>query len=134
MEAQTQGPLPHPPLSPTFLAHGGCVWIAQNRCLAPGGIVPEHTTSSDRGTRPQVTGREGSAARPHLGPSFQDRAAPATPLPVYTVLFCLRFYLFICQRERGREHKQGEQQAEGEAGSPLSREPHVGLDPRTLRS
>jgi len=32
-----------------------------------------------------------------------------------------------------REHKQGEQQAEGEgeAGSPPSREPDVGLDPRT---
>ena len=34
-----------------------------------------------------------------------------------------------------REHKQ-EQQAEGEeeAGSPLSREPDVGIDPRTLGS
>ena len=30
-----------------------------------------------------------------------------------------------------RSHKQGE---DGEAGSPLSREPHVGLDPRTLGS
>ena len=32
-----------------------------------------------------------------------------------------------------REHKQGERQAEGEeeAGSPLSREPNVRLDPRT---
>jgi len=32
--------------------------------------------------------------------------------------------------ERGREHKQGEQQAEGEgeAGSPLSREPYSGLN------
>ena len=34
------------------------------------------------------------------------------------------------------EHKQGEQQAkgDGEAGSPLSREPDVGLDPSTLGS
>ena len=34
------------------------------------------------------------------------------------------------------EHKQEEQQAEGggEAGSPLSREPNVGLDPKTLGS
>ena len=33
-----------------------------------------------------------------------------------------------------REHKQGEQQAEGEgeAGSLLSREPNAGLDPRAL--
>jgi len=33
---------------------------------------------------------------------------------------------------REREHKQGERQTEGEAGSPLSREPDAGLDPRTL--
>ena len=32
------------------------------------------------------------------------------------------------------EHKQGEQQAEGEAGFSLSRESDMGLDPRTLRS
>ena len=39
-------------------------------------------------------------------------------------------------REREREHKQGEWQAEGEgdAGSPLSREPDAGFDPRTLGS
>jgi len=36
--------------------------------------------------------------------------------------------------EREREHKQGEQQAAGEAGSLLSKEPNVGLDPRTLGS
>jgi len=34
--------------------------------------------------------------------------------------------------EQERAHKQGEQQAKGEAGSPLSREPDAGLDPRTL--
>ena len=32
------------------------------------------------------------------------------------------------------EHKQGEQQAEGEAGSPRSREPNVGLHRRTWGS
>ena len=32
------------------------------------------------------------------------------------------------------EHKQGEQQAEGEAGFPLNRESHAGLDLRTLES
>jgi len=38
-------------------------------------------------------------------------------------------YLFDIERE----HKQGEQQAEGEGGtdSPPSREPNAGLDPRT---
>ena len=46
----------------------------------------------------------------------------------------LYFYLFV--REREREHKQGERQAEGEgeAGSPPSREPNMGLNPRTLGS
>jgi len=35
-----------------------------------------------------------------------------------------------------REHKRGKQQAEGEgeAGSPLGREPDAGLDPGTLGS
>ena len=49
--------------------------------------------------------------------------------PCFAV-YLFRFYLF------DREHKQGERQAEreGEAGSPLSREPNVGLDPRTLGS
>ena len=52
---------------------------------------------------------------------------------IFKVLF-LRFYLFICQRPS--EHKQEEQQAEGEgeAGPPQSRKPDVGLDPRTLGS
>ena len=36
--------------------------------------------------------------------------------------------LFIWQRKR--KHKQGEQQAEGVAGSSLSKEPDVGLDRR----
>ena len=41
---------------------------------------------------------------------------------------------FIYFREREREHKQGERQAEGdgEADSPLRREPNMGLDPGTL--
>lgn len=47
------------------------------------------------------------------------------------------FYLFICQRKRESEgkHKQGDQQAEGEAKSLLSREPdNIGLDSMTPRS
>ena len=43
--------------------------------------------------------------------------------------FFLRFYLFIHERQ-----KEAETQAEGEADSPLSREPDVGLDPKTLKS
>jgi len=43
------------------------------------------------------------------------------------------YSLFICQRERrASKHKHGERQAEGEAGFLLSKEPDVGLDPRTL--
>ena len=39
---------------------------------------------------------------------------------------------FICERES--MHKQGDQQAEGKAGSPLSKETDAGLDPKTLES
>ena len=44
----------------------------------------------------------------------------------------LFFFIYLTERD----HKQAERQAEGEgeAGSPLSREPDSGLDPRTLRS
>jgi len=42
------------------------------------------------------------------------------------------FFNFIYFLGRQREHKQGEWQAEGEGGSPLSKEPDAGLDPRTL--
>jgi len=47
-------------------------------------------------------------------------------------LFYFKDFIYLCVREREREHKQGERQAEGEADSPLSREPDEGLDPRTL--
>lgn len=47
-------------------------------------------------------------------------------------LFFKDFYVFIYLRERDRgserEHEWG---GEGEADSPLSREPHMGLDPMT---
>ena len=45
-------------------------------------------------------------------------------------------FIYFSERERvkEREHKQGEWQKEGEAGSPLSKEPDAGLDPRTLGS
>ena len=56
-------------------------------------------------------------------------------------IFIFLKILFIYLSERGRkrererrEHKQGEWQAEGEAGSPLSKEPDVGLNHRTLGS
>ena len=51
-------------------------------------------------------------------------------------LWVLKKILFIYLTERARKHKQGELQVEGEgeANSPLSREPNTGLDLRTLRS
>ena len=44
--------------------------------------------------------------------------------------------LFICQRASESKHRQTEWKAEsdGEAGSLRSKEPDVGLDPRTLGS
>ena len=44
--------------------------------------------------------------------------------------------MYLFDREPVSEHKQGEwlAESEGEAGFPLSREPDVGLDPRTLGS
>jgi len=44
--------------------------------------------------------------------------------------FLRRLYLV----EREREHARAGGGAEGEADSPLSRKPNVGLDPRTLGS
>jgi len=44
-------------------------------------------------------------------------------------------YLFARERERRpKGTKQGERQVEGEAGSPLSREPNAELDSGTLES
>ena len=55
-----------------------------------------------------------------------------------SLLFCHYFKYFVYLTYRKRMHKQGEQEAEGEgqgeAGSPLSREPDAGLNPRTLGS
>ena len=67
--------------------------------------------------------------RPEKGP----KESPMFPICVHLFFFKT---LFIYLTERAREHKQREPQAEGEgeAGSPLSREPDVGLrsqDPET---
>lgn len=47
-------------------------------------------------------------------------------------IFLEVFIYYLSEREC--EHRQGVWQAEGEIGSPLRREPDMGLDPRTLRS
>ena len=46
------------------------------------------------------------------------------------------FYLFVRERASESEHRQTEWQAEseGEAGPLRSKEPDVGLDPKTLGS
>ena len=48
-----------------------------------------------------------------------------------TFFFFLRFYVFERDTEIAREWEQG---GEGEAGSPLSKEPDFRLSPRTLGS
>jgi len=50
----------------------------------------------------------------------------------FFILLFFKDFFNLCDRA----HKQGEWQAEGEgeAGSPLSREPVPGLDPRTAES
>ena len=51
----------------------------------------------------------------------------------FAYFFIIYFFKeFIFWREREREQVQAE--GEGEADSPQSREPNVGLDPRTPRS
>ena len=47
---------------------------------------------------------------------------------LYTIIF--KDFIYLREREIVRDHEQGKQ-GEGEAGSPLSRKPTVGLDPRT---
>ena len=51
-------------------------------------------------------------------------------------IFKKDFHLFLREKERSKERAGagGGAEAEGEAQSPLSREPDVGLDPRTLGS
>lgn len=52
-----------------------------------------------------------------------------------SALFLKKNYLFTWERETEREHEQwGGAEGEGEEDFPLSREPHMGLDPKTLRS
>ena len=52
---------------------------------------------------------------------------------VYTHVFVVFKYL-IYLTEREKERAQAGREGEGEADSPLSREPDLGLDPRTLES
>jgi len=71
-------------------------------------------------------------------PSFNIRWHPSEII-LYVrqnINFLNILFIYLTERERGREYKQGEWQTEGEgeAGSPLSRGPDSGLDPGTLGS
>ena len=55
-------------------------------------------------------------------------------LPLSLLIYFLRFYPFISERERKSPQVGGGPPAAGEADSPLSREPDVGPNPWTLRS
>ena len=45
----------------------------------------------------------------------------------------IRDFIYLFDRERLQVGREAGREKEGGAGSPLSREPHAGLDPRTLR-
>jgi len=47
-----------------------------------------------------------------------------------TLYFFLKIFIYL-ERERERAQAGGTAEGEGEAGSPRSREPDAGLDPRT---
>jgi len=65
--------------------------------------------------------------------AFMNSFCKCCNLKCYTLNILLGVVLSFFKILFEREHKQGEWQAEGEgeAGSPLNREPDVGLDPRT---
>ena len=46
----------------------------------------------------------------------------------------LKDFIYLFDRQRSQVDRDTSREREGEAGFPLSREPDVGLDPRTLRS
>ena len=73
----------------------------------------------------EITGQEGSSS---------SGVTQLFPVPLF---FFLRFNLFERERKKERASEQtrdSTSNGEGEADSPLSREPNAGLDPRTLRS
>ena len=55
-------------------------------------------------------------------------------LPSVFILTSFLFFIYLTERDTEREGTQAGGVGEGEAGFPLSKEPDVGLDPRTLGS
>ena len=52
----------------------------------------------------------------------------------YFFFYFFKDFIYLSERERERERAQADRVAEREAGSLWSKEPDVGLDPRTLGS
>ena len=48
--------------------------------------------------------------------------------------FLKKDFIYLFDREKPQVDREAGREREREAGSPLSREPDAGLDPRTLRS
>jgi len=55
-------------------------------------------------------------------------------ISVFVFFFLKILFLYLTERDTAREATQAGGVGEGEAGFPPSREPDVGLDPRTLGS
>ena len=114
-------------------AGGSCTWVAQSvKCLTLG-----FSSGRDHGIGPHT----GLCTQPGVCLGFTLSFLCSFPAPTLSLSnkYILKFsffkrtlFIYLTQRE----HKQKEQQAEeeGKTGSPLSREPDVGLHPRTLRS
>ena len=64
---------------------------------------------------------------------IMDLYVTYTYIDVQILVYLLGFYLFETKSEREREHELGAE-GKGEAGAPLSKEPTLGLNPRTLGS
>ena len=50
------------------------------------------------------------------------------------LFFFFKDFIYLFDREKSQVDGEAGREREREAGSPLSREPDAGLDPRTLRS
>ena len=53
---------------------------------------------------------------------------------VFSLIFLKILFIYLTERERSQVGRETGREREEEAGSPLSREPDMGLNPRTLGS
>ena len=67
---------------------------------------------------------------------YQTSSLSVANLKLFPFLF-LKDFIYLFETRQESEHEQGggaKGEREGEADSPLSRDPDLGLNPRTLRS